>query len=360
MNKLNKSVLTKSIALERKYLPVKDKNDKRLTFNDVLAGVEIELENLEDPRRQIGVVCNAGWEEMIEGSLVNGHEFAMYPPRNGADLTAAVDKFFDSGFNYTTGERTSIHIHVDMMDGTTVGQLRSVVSLIYALEGPIYRAADENRKWASYSCPLTDMTPERFGNFLGTESGATFKSAMSGVCHEDKYFGCNLASIRKHGTLEFRYFPCTTSKSKLLDWVNMCIELKKAGTLFNSVEELSEGLDDEAALIQFLQEQLPETWKQIHPYIDTADSLRRLKEVVVVSSYNREQPDPKVSPAVQFYLDRAERKKEEQEGKKKPARRKAAAPEVFIKPYAEGHVGDLGDLHDILRQHQRIRLNRGA
>lgn len=360
MNQLNKQPLTKSIALERKYIPTINSNDARLTFNDVLAGIEIELENLEDPRGKLHNVIQSGWKEMAEGSLVNGHEFAMYPPRNGKNLAAAIDTFFNSGFNYTTGERTSVHIHVDMMDATTVGQLRSVVGLVYALEGPIYRAADENRKWASYSCPLSDMTPERFGRFFGTDTPSAFRSAMTGDCHEDKYFGCNLASIRKHGTLEFRYFPCTTSKDKLLGWVNMCIELKKAGSLFNSVEELSAGLGSEDALVRFLQEQMPSTWAQIHPYIDTADSLRRLQEVVATAEYNREHNEIIVSPAVKYYLDLIERKKAAGKEVKQRARKKAPAPqEVGVAPLVEGHVDHLGDLHDLLRQHQRVRVARG-
>lgn len=312
---------------------------KLLTYNNVLAGVEIELENLADPKGSLYMVQQAGWREMPEGSLVNGHEFAMYPPRNGMELRRTIDKFFNAGFEWTTGERTSIHIHVDMLDGTTIGQMRAIVALTYALEPAIYRVADENRKWASYSCPLSDMTPERMAAFFSTTSAGSLQRAMKGVCHEDKYFGCNLVSVRKHGTLEFRYFPCTTYKTTLMKWLNICIELKIAGSLFNNIQEMERGLNSEHALLQFMKDNMPVAAEALAPYIDAAEAVQRIREVAAIAADEVARPiNPFISAALQAYLDR----------NKTPGAVKKAEKDVL----QAGDEVNVADLADLLRKHQ--------
>lgn len=44
----------------------------------------------------------------------------------------------------------------------------------------------------------------------------------------DKYYGFNINSINKHGTVEFRYFPGGPTEEQLLDWVLYCTEVKSA------------------------------------------------------------------------------------------------------------------------------------
>lgn len=311
--------------------------DPRLSHPDVLFGVEIELERFRDVRDNLDNVLQQGWVEHQEGSLVQGREFVMHPPRNGNAALVAIDTFFGSGFRYEASDRASVHIHVDMTDNTTIGQLRSVLALVYMLEGPIYRLADENRKWGSYSCPLTDMGPDRFlGLFAGKTKGEVAK-AFAGNYHEEKYYGCNTVSLRKHGTLEFRYFPCTTDKDTLMLWVNLCLELKKAGMTFADPSKLYEEVNNEEKLVEFLKKYMPLSGPALLPYLDAADSHERILSVHAVSNDKNVTKVPRVgenrSPAIKRFLD-AKR------GIKK-------APE----PVAEEMP--IGDLYDILQRQQR-------
>ena len=311
---LNELRLTEVTAQRKRYLEDQRQRDNRLANPGVLFGVEVELERFQDRDHNLDNVLANGWDEHQEGSLVNGREFVMYPPRNGDLALAAIDAFFDAGFRYDASDRTSIHIHVDMTDDTTVGQMRSILALTYMLEGPIYRMADENRKWGSYSCPLTDMNPERFiGLFAGKTKGELAK-AMAGNYHEEKYYGCNVVSLRKHGTLEFRYFPCTTEKKVLLSWVNLCLELKTAGMKFADPSKLYAEVNNDDKLYAFLKEYMPKSHEALAPYLDVKDSHERILAVHAMSNDRNVTKAPHIgadkSPAIRRYLDAKANKKQ--------------------------------------------------
>ena len=334
---LNDTRLIEVTGRARRYHPAPSNAVDRLSNSRTLFGVEIELENFRDNGGRIDYCNEYGWQEHQEGSLVNGREFVMHPPRNGEQALAAIDWFFDSGFRYTMSERTSIHIHVDMSDDVTIGQLRSILALTYMLEGPIYRMADENRKWGSYSCPLTDMNPPRFlGLFAGNKAELT--KAFSGNYHEEKYYGCNTVSLRKHGTLEYRYFPCVADKAKLLLYVNLCIELKRAGEVFANPIDLFEAVNTEDKLIAFMRKYMPMSCESLFPYLDVPDSLERITAIHAICTDANVMKAPRVggelSPAIMRFVN---------------AKKKKPAPEQDEK---EMHL-PLADLYDVLREQQR-------
>lgn len=251
---------------------------------NILCGIEIELENFaKGPKGVAALAALEGvWDEHNEGSLVNGREFVLCPPRNGRHLVAGIDTFFDAGFQYTGGERTSVHIHMDMMDGTTVGQFRALFALTFIVEGAVYRLADENRKWGGYSCPLIDMGPDRLNKILTGKSQAFFHAGLIGRAHEDKYYGFNPVSLTKHGTIEMRYFPCTDDKHLLYQWLNLCLELKTAASKFATANALLQQTDTEAKLVRFLNEHLPRSADAILQYLDRPDAVERNRILLAV------------------------------------------------------------------------------
>lgn len=258
-----------------------EKKSNKLASSNVLCGIEVELEEFRAPAG--GVAKLAGWwDEHVEGSLVQGREFVLFPPRNGGDLDKGIDLFFDQNFRYTGGERTSVHIHVDMLDGTTVGQFRAMFALTYLIEGAIYRIADENRKWGGYSSPLIDMGPSRLNKILNAKTNGKFHSGLVGQVHEDKYYGFNSVSLNKHGTLEFRYFPCTDDKVVMYQWLNMVLELKAAASKFKTADELLAKITSQDALLQFIREHFPRSADDIIGYLDRPDAVERAKVLVAV------------------------------------------------------------------------------
>lgn len=250
-------------------------NCERVANPALLTGVEIELEDWH-----LGDGANADftkwWTEHDEGSLRNGREFVLHPPLNGSNLTKAVHAFFSCGATWDPSERASVHIHLDMLDGILVWQFRSLFSLCYALEGSIYRVADENRKWASYSCPLIEMRHDRLAEILSANSAIALKRAIMGKYHEERYYGFNVMSISKHGTVEFRYFPCTTNEDTLFSWINLCHELFTVATKL-SVHEIKKAMRV-MGVVQFIRTYLPRSAEALIGYTDTEEVLLRIKQ----------------------------------------------------------------------------------
>ena len=282
MNKLNAALVRDVFAKRQRWVT----NDAvalqglPLANPALLCGIEIELEDWRSDAEQEETRLHYWWVEHNEPSLRNGREFVLAPPRNGAELLEGVERFFDVGATWTASDRASVHIHMDM-GNSTVGQFRSMAALVYALEGAIYRVADENRKWASYCCPLIDMRPERLMNMVSAESAEAFKRACVGDYHEEKYYGFNAVSLSKHLTIEMRYFPCTTDKDVLYKWLNMCIELHTAGHKFESPDTLA-ALVAEMSLPAFLEQYMPMSAEHLMVYLDTEEAMRRLRELSAI------------------------------------------------------------------------------
>lgn len=272
---MNINEMTLSDALQGKrarYIAIPGES-KKLARSDILCGIEIELEDFwGDTDKVYGV-----WDEHQEGSLVNGREFVLHPPRNGPELDKGIDMFFDAQFRYTGGERTSVHVHVNMLDDTTVGQFRSMFVLAYLLEGAIYRIADENRKWAGYSCPLIDMGPGRLNKILNGQTAGVFHAGLCGKNHEEKYYGFNCVSLNKHGTMEFRYFPCTDDKKVMYQWLNLCLELKTASKAYNDPRQLLDMLRTQDDVVAFIRGSFPFSAEDILGYLDRPDAVERVR-----------------------------------------------------------------------------------
>ena len=289
---INKVTLKKINGKQRHPKCTEDSNTNLLAASDVLVGVEIEVENFY-PRHEAEVELQSHWTVHDEGSLVDGTEWVLYPPRNGSQLTAALDMFFDpEAYEYTTAERTSVHLHANMMDGTTVGQFRSMFALAYILEGAIFRNADENRKWCSYCCPISDMSPDRFNGILNAADEDRFKVAIAGNDHEDKYYGFNSVSILKHGTIELRYFPCTKSKAQMLKWINMMLELKIASRKFPTANLLAAEFSTTDSVTEFLRKHMPMSADDLSVYIDRLDAVARANRVLAVVEDEEEPAIP--------------------------------------------------------------------
>lgn len=277
--------LTIAAALEKRarYKPtVPDAQELSIfAVPDLLTGVEIELEDWNDDAATADYCLSAfSWTEHEEGSLRNGREFVLQPPKNGNDLSTSIDGFFNYGATWIPSERASVHVHLDMLNGVTVAGFRSMFMLFYALEGAIYRVADENRKWASYSCPLIDLRADRLAAILAASTVGSFKKALVGNYHEEKYYGFNAVSLSKHGTIELRYFPCTTNKDTLIAWINLCQEMYAAAVNSN-IPTLSEQIRQQG-VVAFVRKHLPRSAESLLAYVDVQEVLHRVAECVAI------------------------------------------------------------------------------
>lgn len=251
-----------------------------------MIGFELEVEDFANQARAADEL-NPEWKIKQDMSLRGGFEWVLDGPHSGAKLRKAIDKLFpDKMYKYNMSERTSTHVHINMSDGLDLENLRTMTALVYIIEPAIFRWADENRKWCSYCCPLSDMAPERLAAIFNEEDDNRLIKAINGVTHEDKYYGFNLVSFIKHGTVEFRYFPCTNIKQDAINWIQFVMEVKKAALSYIGLAELFAAVDTEDKLRAFLARHFPRTHENLLGHLDVRDAVSRVAYLEALSDVN--------------------------------------------------------------------------
>src|SRR5690606_3282019 len=188
------------------------------------------------------------WEAHEDQSLRDGIEYVTRGPLAGAKLVKAVDNFYRSGITYTNSPRTSTHIDVHVSD-RTLDQPRTMFALSFILEPALFEVIGAARKYCGYCVPLSEMNPIRMKTILTSDKWMHFSDSMRGR-NEEKYYGFNINSVVKHGTVEFRYFYGGPTKSELLSWLSYCTSTKKAAVSTSLDELLS--IPDPDSLAKFL------------------------------------------------------------------------------------------------------------
>lgn len=240
-------------------------------------GIEFEIEDYDGPHFE------NHWSTHSDASLRNGVEFVFSRGKHGQEISNALDLFCNTMRNqsFNISERTSTHIHMDMCDGQTIGNAQSMFVLTYMIEPAIFRMADENRKWCGYCQPLTDMSQWRITNVL-SDSAGMFLSGVNGESHQDKYYGFNLKSLSRHGTIEFRHFPGYESRAEVDKWINLVQEIKLAARSVTKHELFAMG-DDPAAIQEFITRMMPRSAAALSA-VDLQDAARRARFLQAIHS----------------------------------------------------------------------------
>lgn len=217
---------------------------------DELLGIELEIEDpAYPPHNPSGYL--GSWTAHEDHSLRNGIEYYTAAPMGGEQLQRAVATFYDSGIRYTNGPRTSTHIHINMTDvDDTV--LKSLVMIMYMVEDALYAAVEESRKWGGYSVSLKEMAPSRLRALLNPQHDRQFIGAICPARNHERYYGLN-TNLRRHGTVEFRYFPGGPSRTDLESWIDFVVLTKKAARRLTP-EELMARINGPEDVVSFLNE----------------------------------------------------------------------------------------------------------
>lgn len=194
-------------------------------------GVELELENVQEVKNI------SGWDLHHDDSLRNGVEYVFSRGKAGSHALSAVDNFYSAGLVWNNTPRASTHIHVNVSD-TTLGVVRNMFLISYFLEDALFQSLSADRKYCGYCMPLSEMPPDRVRILLNESGFRTFLERGIGGHNVNKYYGLNVNSIRKHGTVELRYFPGGPDKEELLAWMDYATLLRKAAET-DAMEKLS-------------------------------------------------------------------------------------------------------------------------
>ena len=238
-----------------------------------LLGVELELEGMRPDEAPSYTM----WDKHEDGSLRNGTEYTFAGPLAGKNIDLALNSFYRVPMNWGKGARTSTHIHINMAD-TTDQHLRMMFLLVYTIEDAIFAATEEGRKWAGYSVPLNEMAPDRMRAILNPFNDDVFVANVSPARNAERYYGFNVGSLRRHGTVEFRYFPGGPSREELESWMDLVTATKKA-TADMTLETMVEAFSTEERAADFLRTRLGPWGNRLIAARGISEMLMRFAEV---------------------------------------------------------------------------------
>lgn len=195
-------------------------------------GIEIETEGWKGDGA--GTLPKV-WEFHQDGSLRNnGMEFTTRGNGIvGTAITSAVQGFctwakarkLDVGY-----PRAGIHVHLDCTDlDFEAGHLHNLVAMYLLVEHAMYGYAGEWRRTCGFCDPLSEsqlpMNQLRHALFAADSNGKSLPGRLNKL---GRYYGLNVKALNKIGTLEFRQLETTFDPERILNWINIIFQLKRA------------------------------------------------------------------------------------------------------------------------------------
>jgi len=193
-------------------------------------GIEIEVENI-NPNAVMKDLRDT-WEITHDGSLRPPNRSAELrspkPGYSGKALVNSIDALATSKnlCNGTFGWRAALHLHIDMRDKDSRDLHMAVV--LYSLLEPYIFAWDGTGRHESRFCMpwwvcSSDMATAL--NIIYADSDPIFKHH---IYRFSKYTALNLAPLMRFGTVEFRHAQSTIDRSKLLEYINIALDIVNA------------------------------------------------------------------------------------------------------------------------------------
>jgi hypothetical protein len=231
----------------------KDVPNYSLPLPAQLVGLELEVDRDSGAAKDtvFPTAFRPEWTKKSDGSLSNGYEYVLTGPLAGEGLVNAVHKLYSADTQVFRTYTGSTHIHLNMLDGTTLEQLQALALLTYAVEGLLYYIGDNSRQWCGFANRLTGAPHAVLENLLGPE--VERRGLRTALNSAGRYYGLNLAALEKYGTVEFRYFPTATSAEEMLSWVKLVQLLKKAACELGNITAVLDTLSDKAKYAEFVQ-----------------------------------------------------------------------------------------------------------
>lgn len=201
-------------------------------------GLEIEVEG-----SGLNEVVTDQWSTVRDNSLRGDYptHAAEYVSRGALAidkvpeaLTALRAALPKAKFNFSF--RTSVHVHVNVHN-LTEDQLFGFIYTAMLLEGPLSSLCGESRKCNRFCLRVVDAegTVDVFTKLITNGVGSFIRNNDE---NQNRYSFTNLASIRKHGTVEFRGMEGNLDVERLTQWCNILIRIRDWSAKFNDMIEI--------------------------------------------------------------------------------------------------------------------------
>lgn len=197
-------------------------------------GVEIEVEGTNIPK-----AIFQNWILHDDGSLrgTDNAEYVLREPMSRGKVEAALDylegQFRDAGTRLDRdSDRTSVHIHLNVQDRTWA-EIMTFWTLWTIVEDLSYELCGPERRGNLFCLRVKDCEGLITSARINIESGShPFQS------QDYRYAGCNLTSIFKFGSLEFRGMHGTVDKTEILTWIDFLMLCLNASLVFDNPQEV--------------------------------------------------------------------------------------------------------------------------
>lgn len=187
-----------------------------------LLGIEIEAEYVSNNWANYKI---PEWTWYHDGSLRNnGVEFIsepLYPSEARKALCGlwAQFKTWQPKRPPRFGWRTSIHVHMNMLDQTAQHLVKMLLCYM-VFEESLFEFAGPTRKDSIFCVPLTRSA--FYKSFQHFWRGNHVIELLNGM---DRYSALNLLPLRKLGTIEFRALEGTNDLNRIIDWIGILVKL---------------------------------------------------------------------------------------------------------------------------------------
>lgn len=182
--------------------------------NSEILGIEIELEYCQQPHVK-------PWQSKEDGSLkINGKEFTLCTYHTAA--LNHLKTLFEAQEGAEFGERTSVHVHINVLD-LTIDNLLVMIYTYTLFEKALYKYSG-NRKQNIFCIPINNslIIPTIMSNYNQFYSWLTSYSESN-----LKYSGLNYHTLITFGTLEFRHMEGNNNPLYINTWLELIVALKK-------------------------------------------------------------------------------------------------------------------------------------
>lgn len=173
---------------------------------------------------------------------VEGHppcEYVLKQPLSVEATSKALNyltgKLNETGSKLETSTRTSVHVHINCSHNT-IQEVIKFICLYIIYEDILMQWCGETRVGNLFCLRVKDAQ-----YFIELWEKALLSGEYKSIFHEEfRYMGCNVASIPKFGSVEFRGMRGTVDKEIIMAWVNILLKLKEKALTFESPRSIVE------------------------------------------------------------------------------------------------------------------------
>lgn len=245
----------------RKLSLPQGKHDNKRPQAAGAVGIEIELEGIDIDRDHLSL-----WTLTHDGSLQNGIEMVSRP-LVGKDIQKALDeakKAIGRKKPYLSF-RTSVHVHVNVLD-MELEHLIRYVKLYLLYEPALFRLHEDWNRYDNIFCVPARKSyaiQEGYAALISDLNHKTYSGAYVGY----KYSALNPNPIASLGTLEFRHMGGSKDMVRILQWVDVLLQLKAASMTDCELTDYEEVFGKHLKILDINNDDL-ESGQQIINHID--------------------------------------------------------------------------------------------